>query len=148
MQNYVVTFRSCDRQGRRLAIFGRPVYNNQLEIFILQCHADDAFVKKTARDVYENYLKSFPDLQPVIEAGYHPRVFHIPLEDPAFYKRRFFNHVNETYWKKDYIMVMAMDEVVYSTYRHKSHVIRARLPIPGSKHIDQSYVFNEADVFD
>lgn len=83
--------RLFDRQGRRLAIFGR-VEGNMLHMFVLTCSKHDMFSRKLATKVYSSY-KNGEDII------YKPLIYTVPLTVPTQPKNSFLRHCNDTYQK-------------------------------------------------
>ncbi len=81
-----------DRQGRRLAIFGR-VENDMLHMFVLKCSKDDMFSRKLARKVYNEYLQGSK------VDSFRPKIYSLPLVMPSEPKNSFLRHCNDTYCK-------------------------------------------------
>lgn len=109
---YFVTYKAYDERGRRLAIFGRKVYTDELEIFILKCSTKDSFFKKKARAVYEAWLDCAPDLKKIVDGKYHPRVYTLPLGDPNRIRKRFNDHVHENYCKVEQHMDIVINDML------------------------------------
>ena len=51
----ISNFKMVNSKGKKLSIFARP-RDGQTELFILTCSKKDSFSKKTAREVYKNYI--------------------------------------------------------------------------------------------
>lgn len=49
-------FRFCNSEGQRLAVFAFEEEKNVTTIWILKCSKKDAFSKRRAREIFENWL--------------------------------------------------------------------------------------------
>lgn len=88
--------RLFDRQGRRLAIFGR-VEDGMLEMFVLTCSKHDMFSRKLARKIWNGHLEK-KELT-IGEVTFKPLIYSIPLTLPSQPKNSFLRHCNDTYQK-------------------------------------------------
>lgn len=68
-------------KGQRLAIFGRSVSDDQIEVLILTCSKRDQFTKKTAKEVYDYYVKTGENTIDLHDTTYHPTVLTIPIRE-------------------------------------------------------------------
>lgn len=87
--------------GNRLAVFGREISDNQIEIFELECSRKDQFSKKTARVIYNAYLqKGMEYVNSSLFCKPKTQIISPVNEDSLEYT--FFNYCNKTYCKLFY----------------------------------------------
>jgi hypothetical protein len=86
------TFKFYDSRGRRLSIFAEYIEEaNILKFFILTCSIKDTFVKKVAREAYENRNNT--------DYTYNPLIFIYKLSEGEGPRNAFLQFCHDTFFK-------------------------------------------------
>lgn len=75
-QEFYSNFQCYTKKNQRIAVFGRQLNENTLEIFELTCSKSDQFMKFVAKEAYDIWLNS-NDMRVMHSNCYHPNVFTI-----------------------------------------------------------------------
>lgn len=81
-----VTYKFYDSKLRRLAIFGQR-NSGIISIYVIACSRKDAFIKKKAREMFEDYKKKQPQFI-IPEKDNKPGKTFINFCHDNFYKRK------------------------------------------------------------
>lgn len=98
-QEFYSNFQNYSKKNQRIAVFGRQLDENTLQIFELVCSKSDQFMKFVAKEAYDIWLNS-NDMRVMHSHCYHPNVFTIPIlekDKPMF---TFNEWCKNNYYKK------------------------------------------------
>lgn len=77
-QEFYSNFQCYSKKNQRIAVFGRQLDENTLEIFELTCSKSDQFMKFVAKEAYDIWVNS-NDMRVMHSNCYHPNVFTITI---------------------------------------------------------------------
>jgi len=98
-QEFYSNFQCYSKKNQRIAVFGRQLDENTLEIFELTCSKSDQFMKFVAKEAYDIWLNAF-NVEVVKDSHYHPNIYNIPIlekDKPLF---TFNEWCKNNYYKK------------------------------------------------
>jgi len=77
-QEFYSNFQCYSKKNQRIAVFGRQLDENTLEIFELTCSKSDQFMKFVAKEAYDIWLNAF-NVEVVKDSHYHPNIYNISI---------------------------------------------------------------------
>jgi len=103
MREYWFNSNCYKQNGNRVAVFGRPLGENIIGIFALECSKKDQFSKKVATEVYKIFIKD--GVKAVEALGYSPKTalvarFSKNEDEEDSLEYTFFKYCNDSYYKK------------------------------------------------
>jgi hypothetical protein len=112
-KNVLRTYKFYDAEGRRLAIFGKLLDANSLEIYALTCSKHDQFSKKFAAKAYDSYF-SF------VEATIgRPDVVTIPISANDLPMDKFIHWCETVYFKRKEVEMLQPKVIFTKVNEHQ-----------------------------